>query len=139
MSTIIRPEISKSSMYWIPKHRYYELKHFCLQYPYWKKIYVNSGECLPNPSKCIVIGIDRSYVDPTSNYAIKLSDLSKRLSMVTDSARKTDIDLSRYIIKAVTEGFSYDYLRTKMGIPCGRDAYYECYRRFFWLLDKIRD
>lgn len=37
MSTTIRPEISKKKNYWIEKHRYYELKHFCLQYPIWKK------------------------------------------------------------------------------------------------------
>jgi len=37
MSTVIRPELSKSSKYWIDRHRYYELKHFCLQYPIWKK------------------------------------------------------------------------------------------------------
>lgn len=37
MGTTIRPEISKKNRYWIDKHRYYELKHFCLQYPTWKK------------------------------------------------------------------------------------------------------
>ena len=31
-----RPELSKKSLYHIPKHRYYELKHFCLQYEGWK-------------------------------------------------------------------------------------------------------
>ena len=35
MSTDIRPEISPNNKYWIEKHRYYELKHFCLQYPLW--------------------------------------------------------------------------------------------------------
>jgi hypothetical protein len=24
-------------------------------------------------------------------------------------------------------------------MPCGRDTYYDRYRRFFWLLDKMRD
>lgn len=37
MGTTIRPEISKKNRYWIDKHRYYELKYFCLQYPTWKK------------------------------------------------------------------------------------------------------
>ena len=32
----VRSEISKKNPYWIPKHRYFELKHFCLQYPDWK-------------------------------------------------------------------------------------------------------
>lgn len=33
MGTVIRPETSKKNKYWIPRHRYHELKHFCLQYP----------------------------------------------------------------------------------------------------------
>ena len=35
MPTEIRPELSKKNKYWIPKHRYYELKHFVMQYPQW--------------------------------------------------------------------------------------------------------
>ena len=34
-----KPELSKKSKYWIPRHRYYELKHFCLQYPEWEKLW----------------------------------------------------------------------------------------------------
>ena len=39
MGTVIRAELSENNKYWISKHRYYELKHFCLQYPIWKKAY----------------------------------------------------------------------------------------------------
>lgn len=39
MSTTIRPKISEKNKYYIDKHRYYELKHFCLQYPLWEKQY----------------------------------------------------------------------------------------------------
>lgn len=35
MSTNIRPELSRKNPYWLPKHRYYELKHFIMQYPAW--------------------------------------------------------------------------------------------------------
>ena len=34
-----RPELSKKNKYYISKHRYYELKHFCLQYPEWVEKY----------------------------------------------------------------------------------------------------
>lgn len=37
MTTRIRPELSKRNPFWLDRHRYYELKHFCLQYPLWKK------------------------------------------------------------------------------------------------------
>ena len=39
MSTTIRPKISEKNKYYINEHRYYELKHFCLQYPLWEKRY----------------------------------------------------------------------------------------------------
>lgn len=39
MGTVIRAEISANNRYWVEKHRYYELKHFCFQYPEWKKRY----------------------------------------------------------------------------------------------------
>ena len=39
MVTVLRPELSPKNKYHIDKHRYYELKHFCLQYSEWKKSY----------------------------------------------------------------------------------------------------
>ena len=44
MSTVIRPEISDKKKYWISKERYYELKHFCLQYNEWRKLYSELSE-----------------------------------------------------------------------------------------------
>ena len=44
MATTIRPELSEKNPYWIEKHRYYELKHFCLQYPIWRKAYACGKE-----------------------------------------------------------------------------------------------
>lgn len=41
MAARVRAEISMKNKYWIPKHRYYELKHYCLQYPYWIKKYAS--------------------------------------------------------------------------------------------------
>ena len=46
MATVIRPEISEKSKYYIDKHRYYELKHFCLQYKEWKKGYELCNESI---------------------------------------------------------------------------------------------
>lgn len=43
-----------------------------------------------------------------------------------------------YILNGVTEGWSYDILKARLGIPCCKDTYYELYRRFFWLLNKER-
>ena len=39
--------------------------------------------------------------------------------------------------EGVTCGVSYGVLAAR-GIPCGKDYYYDKYRKFFWLLDKVR-
>lgn len=100
MSTTIRPEIRNDNEWHISKHRYYELKHFCLQYGEWR-------------------GEDR-----------------KNRELVRHICDETDPCIGRYIFKAVTRGYSYAYLRTTLGMPCGRSMYYDRYRKFFWLLSK---
>ena len=46
MGTTLRAELSEKNPYWIEKHRYYELKHFCLQYPISSIVTEIRGECL---------------------------------------------------------------------------------------------
>lgn len=105
MAIVLRPELSPKNEYHIDKHRYYELKPLCLQYPEWKKSY--------------------SAFD----------DISLPLSMIEHIPT-----LYNYIIKGVTEGKSYTYLKTKLGIPCGRDMYYERYRKSFsYLMNRERN
>lgn len=136
MSTTIKPELSERNKYWIEKHRYYELKHFCLQYPFWKKAYVL---CLASDKSKSDITIKTNSVSkPTEECALKRVFYSDRMDMVEQAAMDADEFLSSYILKAVTTGLSYDALRVQTNIPCSRDVYYEYYRKFFWLLDKTR-
>lgn len=137
MATVIRPEISKKSKYWIDRHRHYELKHFCLQYPSWKKEYFN-GTSISSSS---IDKMPTSNIpgDPTANQAIRKAYYLERIRLIERLSKETDEDLYHYILKAVTEGVSYTYLKSQLEMPCGRDMYYDRYRRFFWLLDKERD
>ena len=102
MSTVIRPEIARSNAYFISKHRYYELKHFCLQYREWHADHLDSK------------------------------------ALIRETCDRADPVLGEYIFKAVTEDRSYTYLKTKMGMPCGRSMYFDRYRRFFKLLSDAR-
>lgn len=139
MATVIRPEISEKNKYYIDKHRYYELKHFCLQYPIWKKACLDIDGF--GSSSSVMDGtFSKSIpVDVTSKYAMLKSFYTKRIELIEQAAMEADEGLYEYILKAVTEGFSYPYLKTKMNIPCGKDMYYDRYRRFFWLLSEARD
>jgi hypothetical protein len=76
--------------------------------------------------------------DPTAKRAIAKAHYMEKIKLIEKIAMEADVYLYKYILKAVTEGYSYTYLKTKLGIPCGRDMYYDRYRKFFWLLDKTR-
>ena len=139
MSTVIRPEISEKNKYWIDKHRYYELKHFCLQYKEWKKAYAACNESIIFASSMEEHRSSNTMSDITAKYAIKRAYYAGRIKLVEKAAMEAEPDLYLYILKAVTEGLSYTYLKTKLEIPCGRDMYYDRYRKFFWLLSNSRD
>lgn len=136
MSTTIRSEVSKKNVYWIERHRYYELKHFCLQYPLWKKAYSE------------IDGLCRQYNDaikttspetsPTEKLAEDMLYYSERMDMIERAAYEADATLANYILKAVTKGYSYEYLKSKLEIPCCREVYYQLYRKFFWILNAAR-
>ena len=139
MATVVRPEISEKNKYWIDKHRHYELKHFCLQYPEWKKAYVEFSDVSVPLSMMERIPTSNIPGDPTAKRALMRTYYSEKIKLIEKIALETDIYLHNYILRAVTEGLSFTYLKTRLDIPCGKDMYYDRYRRFFWLLSKARD
>lgn len=138
MATTIRPELSEKNPYWIEKHRYYELKHFCLQYPIWRKAYSSLSGISGKPSDWAMFIVTSTLGDPTAKVGIARAYYSERTDMIERVAEQTDQQLAPYILKAVTEGWSYDILKDRLGVPCCKDTYYELYRRFFWLLNRER-
>lgn len=140
MRNDLRPELSEKNPYWIGKHRYYELKHFCLQYPIWKKAYTSLDGLSKRPADLrIFVQSGQLTGDPTARCAQSRIFFADRMEMVEQAAIGADSDLYPYLLRGVTEGLSYDALKMKYDIPCCRDVYYAAYRRFFWLLSKRRD
>lgn len=134
MGTSIRPEISKKNRYWISRHRYYELRHFCLQYPEWKRSY-ESLTGLPGRSPGFserTVGGDVS--DPTEFCAEARIHYANLMKMVEDAALEAAGDLGKWMLKSVTEGISYEHTNP----PCCKEVWFTAYRRFFWLLDRAR-
>lgn len=75
--------------------------------------------------------------DITAKCAMIKAICSTKMDMVEKAAKEADEYLSEYIMKAVTEDLSFTYLKTKMEMPCGKDMYYDRYRKFFWILSKM--
>lgn len=139
MATVIRPEISEKNKYYIDKHRYYELKHFCLQYKHWKKAYATCNESIIFASNLEKTSSSNVPSDLTAKYAMRRARYGDKIKLIERLVKETDEYLYPYILKAVTENLSYTYLKAKLEIPCGRDMYYDRYRKFFWLLSEERD
>lgn len=138
MGTTIRPELSPQNPYWIERHRYYELKHFCLQYPIWKKAHAALDGLSKRPDDLSIFATSHACSDPTAKCAIAKAYYSERMELVNSISVRTDPELAHYILLGVTEGWAYDALRARFAIPCSKDTYYDRYRRFFWLLNKER-
>lgn len=139
MATVIRAEISEKNKYYIDKHRHYELKHFCLQYPSWKKAYADFDDTSISLSTIESVPTSNMPGDPTAKRAVMKAHYSERINLIERIAMEADRYLHEYILKAVTEGLSYTYLKSKLGMPCGKDMYYDRYRKFFWLLSTSRN
>lgn len=132
MATKIKPELSKRNKYWISKHRYYELKHFCLQYPEWKE---QVKDCARYSGQAAgIVRTDVEWSDPTYT-AMHICERAKSdIKLVEECCKLACGDLASYILRAVTEGLSYVNLKMMYEIPCCRDVYYELYRRFYYIL-----
>lgn len=136
MGTVIRPELSKKNTYWIERHRYYELKHFCMQYNTWKRERASlDGYSDPGIRPRVRTSGGN---DPVAEAAMQREFYTNRIEMVERCARDTDGLIAPYILAGVTEGLTYEKLRARYGVPCCRDSYYILYRRFFWLLSEAR-
>lgn len=137
MSTVTRPELSEKNKFWIEKHRYYELKHFCLQYPIWKKARAALTGLASRPQD-LERYFSGKHSDPTAKCAEARLFYTERMELVENAARATDEELAVYILMGVTDELSYDHLRATYDIPCCKEVYYRLYRKFFWLLNKTR-
>lgn len=131
----VRAELSRKNKYWISKHRFYELYHFCLQYQEWKDEY----NTLDGKKAINMDGMPHgsSVGSPTEALGIRRAELYNKIHLVEAIANEADPALSKYILKGVTEeGITFTYLQMRMGINCAPGTYYDRRRRFFWLLDK---
>jgi hypothetical protein len=137
MGNHVRNDISKKNMYRLEKHRYLELRHFCLQYPQWKRQYLQIDGYFP------VVNNEVKSMFSNDSLTEKAAEariyLKNRIEMVENACKRASPEFYGYLLEAVTTDKSYVYLRQVRGIPCCKDIYYVLYRRFFWILDAARE
>lgn len=139
MGTNIRSEVSRDNPYWIPRQRYFELKHFCMQYGDWLKE-LRSIE-LTHGNAIEMIVNNGEFNDPVYKAAEKRERYLTWLNIVEQAVRNTtpSVTLGELLLEGIVKGISYDKLEANEGgMPCSKDAFYNLYRKFFFELDKIR-
>lgn len=114
-----------------------ELKHFALQYYEWAEE-VNEMSKFPRMEFSENVS-NREFSDVTGNTAIDISYYTTRMDLIKEVCKKADPDIEKYLFEALTRDVSYPYLKSVMDIPCGRDYFYDRYRKAFWLLNIYRE
>lgn len=109
--------------YSISKHRFYELKHFCLQYPEWEHLYSQLDGWAAES------GVNEG--DTTSRDGIRKADLAYKMTLVRevchDVCHKYEHDIFEYVI-----------LGTKPQLSCDQKDFWFYYQKFFWELSRRR-
>ncbi len=103
-------------MYDLPKHRFKELKHFCLQYELFEK----------RVKDIYKKGIKDRAFDPTGERAKELADNMYAIELIETTARETDEGYANKILQAVTRDISIGSIGVNR----------ELLRRFYWLLSE---
>lgn len=126
--------------YRLSKHRYLELKHYCLQYGEKKeqldKCYSISGVCFDKEP-----GGSNLPGKPTERNALIAAELSKYISLIDDTIREVaggSDELTKALDENIKKELSFDTIRVNSNrkIPCGRQQFYEMRCKFFFILDK---
>lgn len=119
----MKTSISKKNPYWVSKHRFLELYHFCLQYGEFKKELADTVYLPDDPE-----------FDPTGDTAVRLERLHRNIELIEACCKDSDKELWHFLLLGVSEGYSYETLRSRFHIPCGKDYYFIRWRKVYWLM-----
>ena len=116
----------------IDSDQYHELFYFCKRYKA-RELEINSLRGLTAPCMDGMPKGNRTG-SQTEFKAIKIDKLRKENELIEQSAIEADPYIYQYILKNVTEGISYEYMK----VPKGRAQFYNSRRLFFKILSEKR-
>lgn len=118
--------------YEISKHKFYEVYHYCLQYPEWKRE-LRKIHTLQSPN---IDGMPHgsSTSDPTELSAMRIADLSYKCDLIETTVLEAGPEIYKWLLIGVTDDhYDYNALHERK-IPCGRNQYYDARRLFYCLM-----
>lgn len=129
-----------SSKYRLPSKRVAELKNYCYQYQTW----IEALEEIAELSAPVLDGMPRGTdtSDPVARLATARERFARNIRNVDQCIEgcTQDLSLRQAVRVAVTSPrVTFAWLKANGMVHYERDAYYIAVRRFYWLLDKVRD
>lgn len=139
----VAKELSLKNPWYIPKYRYLELRNYCLQYPEWVtagndilSAYSGHSIAQPKSESNTVLRIVEDRMALAGRYFDQMRLVKKCVKKASDTSEL----LERMIFDGVTKNISYD-AQVARDADCAivpRNTYYDCYRRFFYILDQTK-
>lgn len=123
--------------YGISKHRYRELKAFCMQYQEWKEFLKNNNDTVKS-LEITDMPLCHGNSDQTCSLATKRAELSKNIEMIEKCAEKSSIEFKNNLIQNVCNGTSVERMIDIDRIPISKNVFYNYRRIFFINLDKVK-
>lgn len=123
--------------YVLTKEEFLSAKYYALRYNQWLAEYNSLKD-----SVGAVVADDMPHAvnnisAPTEKLATRRAELKSKMQIIEDAARETDEQIGMYIlIMATTPEMTFDRLKAEHKVPCERDMFYDCRRKFYWLLSK---
>ena len=118
--------------YSISRNRYRELYYFCRQY---KENERKLRECYEITSRTQSEVKTKNKKDPTAIAAAKAAELTGKLRLVEQAAIEAAPNVYQWLIRNVTEEIPFSVLNP----PCGEASFREMRRKFFYILDKLKE
>lgn len=122
--------------YYVPHHRFMELKYFCLQYDYWKER-IEEIDGFPTANFSGEKNL-KNISNPVLHTVERREEYQHNIDLIDEAVKLADESIYGYLIAAITKGVSYYGLRCYQGMPSCKEKYYIAYRKFFFILDKTR-
>lgn len=137
MGTTIRTKLSKQNKWYIPKERYLELKHWCLQYQWWKEE-VSNYYWYSRTELTQINNIYPGGISPVELAYERMKEFEYKIDLFETCIKATtdDPEIQNALWLGLKEGKSYKVMHALGIIHCSERMYYDNYHKFFWILDK---
>jgi len=132
----MKNETNKKNPYWISKHRYLELKHWCMQYSDWEEecqSYTYLTSKIPEGEKSSEVS------DSTYQMTIRIGKLKRKMYLIADICKQVAPNYAITLMVAITNNFSYDDVVVYNPSLPSRSDWYKTRRKFFYILSQERD